>query len=433
MLKGLEKLNLLPYQKAYIKHNGSCIYLKARQVGITQAAAFKHIYKRLGSKRIDLYYSATDELQAINFINHCADVCEWLGVPIKEQASQKLVLFNGSEIHGISSSPKTIRGKSADVILDEFGYHENANELYSAAVPCTTWGTSLEIISTKGNANHKFCKIWEDDSLPGFKRFKTDIYDAIKDGLALEIYKGKHSIIDRPIEEINDDFIKSIRSTCSTREWEIEYECKSAISGESIITSEIYNRNKVDTIIPDHLDPETTYNDISLGIDIGRSRDLTVIWAIEDAGDKYKTIAIKKLDNIPLPRQLEVIEKFVQHKNVIKASIDMQGIGRSISDELVMNYGSIIVPTSIGKPKKKELCEKLRRFAEKGKLTFPNDDKIQDDIQSMRLEYTAIGTEQYIGGTSFSHADYFIACALALQGIEENNDHWLFSIGKSKR
>ncbi len=129
-------MRFLPYQRQYLRASNSCIVMKARQVGLTTMAAMKAVSRRLQNTRLgrrNLYYSATDETLAKDFIRVCLEWIERFGVKLfVEPTSTCITLPFGATINAVSSNPKALRGKpDADAIIDEFAFHEDGEALLS--------------------------------------------------------------------------------------------------------------------------------------------------------------------------------------------------------------------------------------------------------------------------------------------------------------
>lgn len=61
---------------------------------------------------------------------------------------------SGFEVIALSSRPRSLRGRQGYVILDEFAFHDDAEELLKAAMAFTIWGGKVLVISThNGEAN----------------------------------------------------------------------------------------------------------------------------------------------------------------------------------------------------------------------------------------------------------------------------------------
>src|SRR4030095_5752292 len=92
---------------------------------------------------------------------------------------------NGSRIIAIPANPSTARGYSANIVLDEFAYHEDPDKIWAAMFPSLTnplantfmrrvhalYGGSdvteikremkIRVVSTFNGRENKFYKLWE--------------------------------------------------------------------------------------------------------------------------------------------------------------------------------------------------------------------------------------------------------------------------------
>jgi phage FluMu gp28-like protein len=69
---------------------------------------------------------------------------------------------SGFEIVALTSRPRSLRGRQGYVILDEFAFHDDADELLKAAFALLIWGGKLLVISTHNGAENPFNKLIED-------------------------------------------------------------------------------------------------------------------------------------------------------------------------------------------------------------------------------------------------------------------------------
>jgi len=69
---------------------------------------------------------------------------------------------SGFEIVALSSRPRSLRGRQGYVILDEFAFHDDAEELLKAAMAFIIWGGKVLVISTHNGADNAFNLLLED-------------------------------------------------------------------------------------------------------------------------------------------------------------------------------------------------------------------------------------------------------------------------------
>lgn len=84
---------------------------------------------------------------------------------------QKTATFpNGSRIIALPANPRTARGHSANVRLDEAALQQASDEIWAAMYPTITRGYKLRVTSTFYGTNNRFYKIARDMGLEGGSR-----------------------------------------------------------------------------------------------------------------------------------------------------------------------------------------------------------------------------------------------------------------------
>lgn len=422
-----DKLTLLPYQLDFLRHAGSSITLKSRQIGYSYASALKHVLRACGSKKRDTYYSATDETQAKNWISYCRELALKFDIPLEEDSSQKLAFPNGSVIIGLSSNPKTIHGKSADIVIDEAALHEEFDELLKAAIPCQTWGYSVDILSTISTPNHGFYQLYCDVINGGqfsskFRAFKVDLYDAVRAGLARRIHEAKHGTQPADPVACDKEFVDEIRNGCSTAIFNSQYLCLPGDSSSFIVPVSLYKELAVQKA-PNFLG-EGLGDELYAGIDVGRSKNFTVLWVIskhkKDSKNHYRTACVYYMQDVDITEQVRRLKDILKGKGVKKIAVDQGLFGITIVDELKKEFGSVVVPTTFTPKYKAESAELLRRVVEFKTIELPTDTLIQQDLCSLSQSTTKNGTVSYGGAVGDSHCDFAWALAMALFEAEKN-------------
>ena len=96
-------------------------------------------------------------------------------------------LPHGSKITALPANPDTARGFSANVLLDEFAFHQDSRAIWKALFPVISKpGLKLRVISTPNGKGNKFYELMTGKN-DGWSRHQTDIYHAVKDGLPRNI------------------------------------------------------------------------------------------------------------------------------------------------------------------------------------------------------------------------------------------------------
>ncbi len=224
----------------------------------------------------------------------------------------------------------------------------------------------------------------------------------------------------------NAAFVRSVQNSClSTEDWEREYLCQPAKLAQ-LITADQYDLCVGPSpwdLVPDQLDPAIGYGDVFVGVDCGRSRNLTVAWALQQGYDNglacYRSAAIRSIRDADFPRQHAEILPIVAHRSVTRGFIDQGTQGRALADSVASIEGSHIQPFGMSAPRMAEMAELLRAFVQMRRVSLPRDPKIRQSVLCVRRKLHPNGrTLSYGGEVDGDHGDAFWALALALYSAE---------------
>lgn len=205
---GLPKA-LLGYQSRTIAllETAACRVLfieKSRRIGETWALAAYAALRAARTKKAGgkdaLYISYSQEMTR-EFIQACSmwakayslaasEVDEYLFEDKSPEGDQSIQAFrikfaSGFEVVGLSSAPRSLRGKDGLLIIDEAAFVDNLKELLKAGLAFLTWGGQVVVCSTHNGAENEFNTKIQDilgGRLP-YKHLRIDLDDALKDGL----------------------------------------------------------------------------------------------------------------------------------------------------------------------------------------------------------------------------------------------------------
>ena len=166
-------------------------------------------------------------------------------------------------------------------------------------------------------------------------------------------------------------------------------------------------------------------NPLFLGVDVGRSRDLSVFWLLERVGDTLYTREISALENVPFSHQEAELHRFLRLPNLRRALIDQSGLGRQFAERAAERYGGARVGgVTFTAGVKEALAYPLKARFEDAKIRIPDDIEVIADIRSVRKEVGAGGTLRFCAErTSDGHADRFWALALAVSAADGANSN----------
>ena len=398
--KALFKL-MLPYQQRWVADTSRFkIWLKSRLIGGSLGTAFEAVASCVDKPNTDWVVLSAGQRQSEEWMlkgNRVARiVCDALDLPKPDCRTSEVRFTNGSRILALPANPDTVRGYSANLVLDEFAFHERPDRIYEAIYPAISnplrGELKLRIISTPAGRNSKFFEIWNKSEELNFVRHKTTIHSAIEEGLPMDIEALKTGLDD-------------------PEAWEQEYECEFVDATNVLLPYTLIDECVSDEATQDC--EEENGNAVRfVGIDIGRKHDLTVAWTLEKVGDVMWTREVLVLRNTPYHLQEELLSARINRAT--HAAIDSTGIGNAISESLAKRFAFKLEECTFTQGLKAKIFPGLRRAFQARGLRVPRDKAIREDLHSVNELTTPGGNKQYRAvRRSDGHADRCTALALA--------------------
>jgi phage FluMu gp28-like protein len=413
---------------------------KARQIGISWSTSYACTERTaIAGARNDQWVSSRDDLQARLFIEDCKMwaqmfklAAEDLGERVideKNKISAYVLNFSsGKRIHSMSSNPDAQAGKRGARVLDEFALHPDPRTLWSIAYPGITWGGTLEVISThRGSANffnQLIREVREHGNPKKISMHRVTLKDALDQGFLYKLQKSLPA--DDEIQSMDEaQYFDFVKSGCADEEsFQQEYMCNPADDASAFLEYDLiagceYGANEYQEIEYDHLSDRSgsdPYKNLRLfaGLDIGRKRDLTVLWILELLGDTLYTRKIIVLKNMSKPDQEKVL--FPWYPLIERTCFDYTGLGIGWGDDAQKKFGEHKIELVTFTPKVKEaLAYPVRGKMEDKKLRIPYDPHVRADLRAVTKETTVAGNIRFTAERSDAgHADRFWALALAI-------------------
>lgn len=396
---------LLPYQQRWIEDKSRFkLVNKARQTGFSFAVGLEVLLDALERKTLWVLLSKgerqsrelMDKVQMhARAASYALEAVESdFKVDNQSYKQLELSLPNGSRIIALPANPDTARGFSGNVVLDEFAFHKDSKAIWAALYPTITRGYKLRIVSTPNGVGNQFEKLVSDPD-NGWSKHEVDIYLAAAEGL-----------------DVNIEDLK--REAGSEDTWLQEYCCKFLDEASSFLTFDLINGCSIGNVLhnlPAQLDPDAQ---LYLGFDVARKKHLSVIWLLEKNGDRYKTVCVKEMQGLTFRDQRRLLYEFLDLPNLYRACIDATGIGAQLAEDARLDYGHRVEPVTFTGATKEDMAVHIRGLFEDRLVTIPKDDRIRDDLHSVRKVVTSGGNIRYIAPeTDDGHADRFWALALA--------------------
>jgi phage FluMu gp28-like protein len=309
--------------------------------------------------------------------------------------SLEVELPGGSKITALPANPDTARGFSANVLLDEFAFHQDSRAIWRALFPVISRpGLKLRVISTPNGKGNKFYELMtgHDD---GWRRYSTDIYQAVADGLP------------RDIDELR-------RGAGDADLWAQEFELKWLDEASSWLSFELISACEADAAgAPQHYQGGPCF----VGVDIAARNDLFVIWVVELVADVYWTREIIARRRVSFAQQAALLDEVIARYRVLRVCMDQTGMGEMPVEDAQRRHGtSRVEGVLFTGPNKLTLATRGKEAFEDRRIRIPaGDNELRADLHKLRKQTGPTGAPRFVAESDGAgHADRAWACFLAL-------------------
>lgn len=432
---------LLPYQAKWVNDRARFkIGVQSRQTGKSFQTACESVEDCLTDPGTKWVCLSAGERQSLEWLEKCKEWSEAFRLTIEGYAEERdmgeallkaaeIRYGNGSRIIAIPANPSTARGYSANVILDEFAYQEDPDKIWAAMFPSLTnplAGTFMQrvraqlagedfshltrqqkirIVSTFNGRENKFYQLWEKQKENGYSGHLVTIYDAVRDGLPLDIEELRAGLDDPDA-------------------WAQEYECQPTDTSNVLLPYDLIalaeSADATEAIEPEFY--EQTKNALFCGIDFGRSNDPTVCWTLELVGDILWTREVVVLHKTDTPEQNRILANRIKASR--RTALDYTGPGIGFGDYAVEQFqewnpedhkfGRVEKFTFTPKSKRLLFPNLRRRFEAPTKVRVPISRVVREDLHAMQQVVVNGEYNYWAPRTREGHSDRCTALALAL-------------------
>jgi phage FluMu gp28-like protein len=422
----------LPFQSKWIKDQSRIKLMeKSRQIGISWSTAYGADERAAAQgARFDEWVSSRDDIQARLFIEDCKLWAGIMNLAAKDlgevviDAKNKLTAYvlqfaSGRRIHSMSSNPDAQAGKRGSRVLDEFALHADQRKLWAIAYPGITWGGSMEVISTHRGSHSFFNGLIREAREKGNPKrislHRVTLQDALDQGF---LYKLQQALPAEAEQQAMDeaayfDYVKN--GAADAESFDQEYMCIPADDDAKFLEYGLITGCEYCAGVDWQRDIEGPFTGrLFCGVDIGRKKDLTVLWVLEQLGDVFYTRLVLCLEKMRKSEQ----EKFLYPWFALcdRICIDATGLGIGWADDAQDKFGErrVEAVTFTGAVKE-ALAYPVRGAMEDRKVRIPDDPQIRADLRKVQKVVTAAGNIRFVAeSTPDGHADRFWALGLAL-------------------
>lgn len=345
-------LGMRPYQsEAFWSENRGEVWLWARQVGKSRTLASWAISRLLDypGRLVTILSNTKDNGIEVNL--RVAEICQLLGQAF-EQADmsddaryENMRLETRISVGGkvgrikvLAASPRTARGFSGDLIMDEFAFHENSRAIWDAAEPIISSNPDyyLRIASTPNGKHNMFYEFCTNNIYPVRRVTRTlanaqgaRIYHPFKKGVEITPAEARALAPDKKSYDQNYELVFADENSAL-----LTYEliARAETPGVGIICEHDWSSAAL-ALMKEAIGP------LFVGVDVGRQHDLTVIWVWEQVERLFKARAILRIQNMRLPAQQERLGQVLMMPHFRKCKADMTGLGVGLVEYAQDKYG----------------------------------------------------------------------------------------------
>jgi len=402
---------LLDYQREDVESDARFRWnCWSRQTGKSFTKSLRRILRGLRRRRTQIFLSA-GERQSRELMQKARQHCEALKIATDYYDDRffknlglrqlEIVLPGGVRIIGLPANPQTARGFTGDVFLDEFAMHAFDRDIWAAMFPTLLRGDGeLDVASTPKGKGNVFYQLRQNDR---FAQSTVTLNDAIGQGLDVDAEEIRKAMDDETLfrQEFLCEFLDEATAF-------LTYDQIAACADPSLAVCESAGALSAES------------RELFIGVDIGRLRDLTVVWVLADHGDALKTVALFELANAPFRVQFELISELLSLRKVRRCCIDAGGLGMQLAEQSVEQFGEHRVEAVTFTPAlKSQIASALRIAVESQRIRIPNDERIRNDWHSVERTVTESGHFRLTAPRKEgSHADRFWAAALAVHAAD---------------
>ncbi|KZT11690.1 hypothetical protein A1D30_05620 [Acidovorax sp. GW101-3H11] len=426
----------LAFQSAWIKDESRLKLMeKSRQIGISWSTAYGADERAAAQgARFDEWVSSRDDIQARLFIEDCKLWAGIMGMAAKDlgevvlDADKKLSAYvlqfaSGRRIHSMSSNPDAQAGKRGSRVLDEFALHRDQRKMWAIAYPGITWGGNMELVSTHRGSHSFFNQLVREARHGGNPKkislHRVTLQDALEQGFLFKLQQALPADAEQQAMDEAEyfDFVKS--GAADEESFDQEYMCIPADDDAKFLEYGLITACEYSGGTDWKRGLQGPFQGrLFAGVDIGRKKDLTVLWVVEQLGDVFYTRHVEVMEKMRKSAQEAILWPWFEICD--RVCIDSTGLGIGWADDAQDKFGPHRVEgVNFSGPVKEALAYPLRGAMEDRMVRIPEDPKIRADLRKVQKTTTAAGNIRFVADGDDStkvngHADRFWALALAL-------------------
>ena len=399
---------LLPWQRRYwqaFQTHKRLLSCCSRQIGKSFVSAFCCVYDCVVNNAkwtlVSTGQRAADELLA-----KCLMIARYFegmlrGTPLHFSFAHNATTIkfsNGASIVSLPNNPAGLRGFSSSLLLDEFAFIGNGEEVWKACIPFLTSPNGaekkLQIISTPAGQSGRFYDLWTHSE--DYFKTKVTLLDAVNEGLNVNVDEIRKTVMDDSV-------------------FQQEYMCEFLDAESALFPYEVLRASTYDPLTADFKIVKTY-----IGIDIGRTHDKTSIAILVECGGVLYVTRVESLSNKEFSYQEDYIGNLIKTLNPLRVCIDATGIGAQLAENLHKRFGQVR-EIHFSNASKNEMFTMTRAKMGNQTLFIPNDNALIEDLHKIRRIVGPSGSLSFSASRDDKgHADDATAIALAVYATKKS-------------
>jgi phage FluMu gp28-like protein len=361
---------------------------KSRRVGLTWGLASYAVLRAARNAQaggMDVYYISYAQAMTRDFITDCGDwarafnhgsmeIEEYFWDDSDDAGERHIQAFrikfgSGFEINGLSSAPRSLRGKQGVVIIDEAAFVDDLKELLKAALALLMWGGQVIVCSTHNGAENEF-NLAIQDILGGRKPYAhlhIDFDEALMQGLYERIClrngvtwtpEGEAQWRDEIIQFYGDGADEELYCVPSmgSGSWLTAPLIEARMTSDApVLSLELppdylqraeHDRDALMADFWTQLDEALETIDLeqlfAFGFDFARVADLSVGTLLQTTKNLLRESALTvELRGVPGDEQKAIVRKILRHVRgrLVGAAFDATGMGWTVAEDMGREFG----------------------------------------------------------------------------------------------
>lgn len=323
----------------------------------------------------------------------------------------EVIFPGGSRISALPANPDTARGFSANLVLDEFAFHQDSKKIWAAAFPVISKGWKVRVVSTPNGKSNKFYELMTEEPTV-WSRHEVDIYKAVEQGCPRDIEELKAGLNDADLWAQEFE-LKWMDEASAWLDYDLINACETPGYGR---VRRIEYKGKEQTMCTESgeaLPPPR--GPVYVGMDIARRVDLTCIWVAERIGDVLYPREIVTMRRAPFAAQHDELKRINVRDRPALFALDETGMGSPFVESAQEYLGETRCQgVTFSSPVRFALATTLKERMEDRRFRLMVGQRdIRDDLHSITKLVSEVGLVRLKhDGESDGHGDRFWAAAL---------------------